>query len=176
MLFCLYCFELLVLLEWLVNFFLRNILVCFVFFLIKVIFDLDLFVEVGIGFFFLCLGLDIILVLNFYKVYILKFIKVSIYINWCFEMKLKYVLSWNKILSIYVLYFFFLEMVWFFKFLFWNLIEKNINSNDILVIYNNYILWILLINIKYLKKFGNLNYGYDINFFRIKIFIWLYLY
>lgn len=81
MLFCLYGFELLVLLEWLVNFFLRNILVCFVFFLIKVIFDLDLFVEVGIGFFFLCLGLDIILVLNFYKVYILKFIKLSIYIN-----------------------------------------------------------------------------------------------
>lgn len=113
MLFCLYGFELLVLLEWLVNFFLRNILVCFVFFLIKVIFDLDLFVEVGIGFFFLCLGLDNILVLDFYKVYILKFIKVSIYINWCFEMKLKYVLSWNKILSIYVLYFF-LEMVWFF--------------------------------------------------------------
>lgn len=73
-------------------------------------------------------------------------------------------------------YIFFLEMVWFFKFLFWNLIEKNINSNDILVIYNNYILWILLINIKYLKKFGNLNYGYDIDFFRIKIFIWLYLY
>lgn len=81
MLFCLYCFELLVLLEWLVNFFLRNILVCFVFFLIKVIFDLDLFVEVGIGFFFLCLGLDNILVLDFYKVYILKFIKLSIYIN-----------------------------------------------------------------------------------------------
>lgn len=79
--FCLYCFEPSVLLDWSVNFSLRNTLARFAFFLTKAIFDSDSSVEVGIGFFFLCLASDSTLAVDFYKTHILKPIKASAYIN-----------------------------------------------------------------------------------------------